>query len=112
VTAKLFTAFGARVIAYSRSESGEAKRIGVEYVPLDTLIGDSDIISLHVPSTPATKHLISAEKLVRMKPSALLINCARGPVVDNAALAEALTAGKIAGAGIDVFDTEPPLSQD
>lgn len=109
--ARLFAAFGANIIAYSRSESAEAAALGIRYVSLDTLLQESDIISLHVPATPETHHLINAERLARMKPTSLLINCARGSVVDNAALARALTAGTIAGAGIDVFDMEPPLPE-
>ncbi|MCZ9311739.1 MAG: 2-hydroxyacid dehydrogenase [Methanocorpusculum sp.] len=111
-TARLFAAFGAKIIAYSRSESDAARALGITYVPLETLLRNSDIISLHVPATPETHHLINAGRLALMKPSALLINCARGSVVDNNALARALTEGKIAGAGIDVFDTEPPLPAD
>ncbi|MDR0981310.1 MAG: NAD(P)-binding domain-containing protein [Methanocalculaceae archaeon] len=109
--ARLFAAFGAKIIAYSRSESDAAIALGITYVPLETLMRESDIISLHVPATPETHHLINAERLALMKPSALLINCARGLVVDNEALTRALTEGKIAGAGIDVFDTEPPLPE-
>ena len=108
-TARLFLAFGARVIAFSRTERPEVRAMGVEYLPLETLMAQSDIVSLHVPVTPQTRGMISAEQLARMKPTALLINTARGPVVDNAALALALKEGRIAGAGIDVFDVEPPL---
>ncbi|MDV0443662.1 2-hydroxyacid dehydrogenase [Methanorbis rubei] len=111
VTARLFAAFGARVIAYSRTKSAEAERLGVTYVTLEELMKESDIISLHVPSTAETKHLINAERISLMKTDAILINCARGAIVDNAALAEALRLGKIAGAGIDVFDMEPPLPE-
>lgn len=112
MTARLFKSFGARVIGYSRSESEEAKAIGVEYVTLDTLMKESDIISLHTPNNASTKGLISREKLALMKKTAILINCARGPIVDNAALADALNSGAIAGAGIDVFDMEPPIPSD
>ncbi len=110
--ARLFSAFGGKIVAFSRSESEAAHALGITYVPLDTLLRESDIISLHVPATPETHHLINAERLALMKPSAILINCARGSVVDNAALARALAEGAIAGAAIDVFDTEPPLPQD
>lgn len=110
-TARLFAAFGARVIAYSRSVRQEALDLGIEYVSLEELLRRSDIVSLHVPSNPQTRHLIGKAELALMQKHALLINCARGAVVDNAALAEALQAGTIGGAGIDVFDTEPPLPE-
>jgi len=107
--AALANAFGCQVYAYSRTEK---KLANVQYVDLDTLLSTCDIVSLHVPSNAETKHLISAEKIGLMKPSAVLVNCARGPVVDNEALAAALNADKIAGACIDVFDMEPPIPAD
>jgi len=79
---------------------------------LDELLAQSDIVSLHIPLLSSTKGLISKEKLELMKESAILINCARGPIVDNDALADALNEGRIAGAGIDVFDMEPPIPGD
>jgi len=85
---------------------------GIEYVPLDELLKTSDIISLHTPNNAETRGMISREKIALMKPTAIFINCARGPIVDNAALAEALNEGRIAGAGIDVFDMEPPIPAD
>lgn len=110
-TARLFAAFGAKVIAYSRSQRQEALDMGIEYVSLEELLQRSDIVSLHVPSNPQTKHLMGREQIALMQKHAVLINCARGAVVDNAALAEALKEGRIAAAGIDVFDTEPPLPE-
>lgn len=99
-------AFGCKVYAYSRT----AKELnGVEYVDLDTLLSTCDIVSLHVPLNNATRGLISKEKISLMKKTAVLINTARGPVVDSRALADALNKGKIAGAGVDVFETEPPI---
>ena len=83
----------------------------VRYVSLDELMAESDIISLHVPSNAETKGLISAEKIALMKPNAVLINTARGPVLDSQALADALNNDKIAGACIDVFETEPPIAK-
>ena len=81
------------------------------YVPeLDELLARADIVSLHVPLTPATRHLIGREQLARMKPTAVLINTARGPVVDEEALADALEAGHLHGAGLDVFDGEPAVN--
>ena len=73
---------------------------------------ESDIVSLHVPNNAETRGMISRELIARMKPTAIMLNVARGAVMDNAALAEALTAGRIAGAGLDVFDVEPPLPAD
>ena len=106
-TAQLFQAFGARVIAYSRTRRPEVERLGVTYVSLEELLQQSDIVSLHVPSNGETKGLLSRQRLAMMKPSAILINVARGAIVDNVALAEALNQGQLAGAGIDVFDQEP-----
>ncbi len=83
--------------------------LGARYVSLDELLSQADIVTLHTPYTPETHHLIGAPELKRMKPSAFLINTARGAVVDEAALAEALHAGTIAGAGLDVFEDEPRI---
>lgn len=111
-TAKLFSAFGAKLIGYDVSENTEAKELGLEYVTLDELMAQGDIVSLHVPLIPSTKGMISAERVGLMKKEAILINTARGPVVDNDALADALNKEEIAGAGIDVFDMEPPIPGD
>ena len=103
---KIALAFDLKVLCYSRT-----KRMiqGVEFVDLDTLMKESDIITLHIPSTPATHHLIDADKIALMKKEAILINTARGTIVDSEALAAALNNNKIAGAGIDVFEMEPPI---
>lgn len=106
---KIAKAFGCEVIAYNRSEKEELKQIGVKYVTLDELLSKSDIVSVHLPQNDVTKGLISKEKIALMKNTAVLINVARGPIVDNTALAEALRKGEIRGAGVDVFDNEPPL---
>lgn len=107
--ARIAKAFGCRVLAYSRTRKPEAFESGIEYTDLDGLLAQSDIVSLHVPLTEETRNLIDNERLKLLKSSAVLINTARGPIVDNAALAEALNNGRIAGAGIDVFETEPPI---
>ena len=107
--AKIAQAFGCRVYAYSRTVKDIS---GITYVSLDELLSICDIVTLHVPSNEQTKNMINAEKIALMKKTAILINCARGPVLDSHALADALNAGKIAGAGIDVFEEEPPVSPD
>lgn len=111
ITAKLFQAFGAKVVAYSRTRRPEVEAMGVKYVDLETLLRESDIVSLHVPNNATTKGMIGRAQIGLMKPGALLINCARGPIVDSAALADALNEGRIAGAGVDVFDCEPPIPE-
>lgn len=103
---KIAQAFGCEVVYYSRTK----KEIpGVEFMPLEELLHTSDFVSMHVPQTPETTGMIGAEQLALMKPTAVLINCARGPVVDSKALAAALNEGRIAGAGIDVLEMEPPF---
>lgn len=111
-TAKLFGAFGADVIAYSRTKREEAEMIGIEYVDLDKLLSSSDIISIHLPLNDETRGFLDKEKLDKINPNAVLINCARGPIIDNKELSELLNEGKILGAAIDVFDMEPPLASD
>ncbi len=111
-TAKLFQAFGAEIVAYSRTQRQEALAAGVRYLPLDEVFACSDIVSLHVPATKDTFHMIGRTQLKKAKPGLVLINAARGPVVDSAALAEALADGTVFMAGLDVFDREPPLSPD
>lgn len=86
------------------------RALNARWVPLDTLLAEADFISLHVPLTPGTRHLISADALSRMKPTAYLINTARGPIVDEKALVEALRERRIAGAGLDVYEDEPSLA--
>ncbi len=89
-----------------RNEAAE-KEFGAQYVPLDELLAESDFVSLHMPLTPETRSMIGARELAHMHPSAILINTARGQVVDQRALVEALREGRIAGAGLDVFEAEP-----
>ena len=107
-TARIFKAFGCKIIAYSRTQKNVE---GISYTTLDELFAKADIISLHIPANAQTKGLISKDLLAKMKDTAIIINTARGPVMDNAALADLLKAGKIAGAGIDVYETEPPLPE-
>lgn len=107
----LLSVFGCKIIAYSRTEKEEIKAKGVEYVDLPTLLKESDIVSLHIPNNKETKGFLGSEELDLMKEGAVLINCARGAVVDNDYLAKLLNEDKLR-AGIDVFDMEPPLPED
>lgn len=108
--AEIGLAFGCNVIAYNRTEKEDLKSKGVEYLSLDELLERSDIVTIHLPNNKETLGLISKEKIKLMKDTALLINTARGPIIDNNALADALKNKEIAGAGIDVYDMEPPLA--
>ena len=105
---KRLAGFEPRILAYDIVQSPEmAERYGVEYVSLDELLRQSDVITLHAPLLPETRGLIDAEALGKMKETAYVVNTARGPLVDEAAMARALHAGQIAGAALDVFDREP-----
>lgn len=112
MTAKLFQAFGANVIAYNRSESKEAKALGIQYKSLEEVLGASDIVSLNLPLNSETRGFLSAEKIALMNKNTIFINCARGPIVDNVALAKALNEDKLGYACVDVFDMEPPIPED
>jgi lactate dehydrogenase-like 2-hydroxyacid dehydrogenase len=99
-TARLAEAFGARPVFAGRDDD------------LHALLAGADVVSLHCPLTPETRHLIDAAALATMRPTAVLVNTARGPIVDEAALVEALAAGRIAGAALDVYEHEPRVSED
>jgi glycerate dehydrogenase len=99
--AEIGRAFGMRVLGHRRTPSPDQ-------VDLDTLLGESDVVSLHCPLTPATRELIDAQRIARMKPGALLINTGRGALVNEADLATALHSGRLGGAGLDVLSLEPP----
>ncbi|MCR2763594.1 phosphoglycerate dehydrogenase [Microbacterium sp. zg.B48] len=104
-------AFDMRVIAYDPYvTSARAQQLGVQLVSLDELIEQSDFVTIHMPKTPETTGMIGAEQLRRMKPTAFVVNVARGGLIDEGALYDALTAGEIAGAGLDVFSAEPPAA--
>jgi len=115
--ANLAAAFGMKVMAYSRSSRAGVPPADagagvppapVQLVDLETLFRQSDVISLHCPLTPETKHLVNAERLSWMKSSAFLLNTSRGALIDEPALAEALNSNRLAGAGLDVLGIEPP----
>ncbi len=108
---ELFKAFGANILAFNRSEKDEVKNLGAKYVGLEELLKNSDIVSIHLPQNDKTIGFIGKDELDLMKDKAILINCARGPIVDNNYLAKLLNEDKLR-AGIDVFDMEPPLEKD
>lgn len=110
-TAALFHAFDCQVIAYDPAPRPDTPAY-ITFASLEEVLAQSDIISVHCPLTEGTKGLINQERLGLMKKTALLINAARGPIVDSQALADGLNHGRIAGAAIDVFETEPPLNTD
>lgn len=108
---RLLKAFGANLLAYNRSEKDEAKKMGAKYVDLDELLEKSDIVTIHLPQNDETIKFIGKDELNKMKDGAILINCARGPIVDNDYLAKLLNEDKLR-AGVDVFDMEPPIDED
>jgi D-3-phosphoglycerate dehydrogenase len=106
--AQRLSAFGMKVISYDPYvQAGRAAQMGVRLVTLDELLAESDFMSVHLPKTPETLGLIGAEELAKVKPSLVLVNAARGGIVDEQALFEALEEGRVAAAGLDVFATEP-----
>ncbi|MFD2872984.1 D-2-hydroxyacid dehydrogenase [Mucilaginibacter ximonensis] len=106
--ADIAAAFDMQVIAQSRTQTDQSQRKNFKWVSLDELLATSDFISIHSPLTPQTQGLINADNLRKMKPAAFLINTSRGPIVNDADLADALNNDVIAGAGIDVLSQEPP----
>jgi glyoxylate reductase len=112
-TARRAKACGMSVIYYSRSEIDAkiATELNAKKVSLDQLLSESDVVSIHCPSNESTHHLIGAPQFKKMKPTAFLVNTARGPIVDEQALVDALRAKEIAGAGLDVFEFEPKINE-
>lgn len=112
--AKRAAGFGMRIL-YHNTKAAAAdieQQVGAQYVDKQTLLAESDFVSLHVPLTPETRHLMGQAEFEAMKPEAFLINTARGEIVDEKALVRALIQGKIAGAGLDVFEFEPAIEQE
>ena len=106
--ARLGRAIGMHVVAWTfHPAPARASELGLRYVPLDELLEAADVVSLHVRLTPESRGLLGRREIGLMKPGAILVNTARGPIVDIDALVEALRAGRLAGAALDVFDTEP-----
>ena len=107
--AKRAKAFGMRVIYYDIYRPGEEveRELGVEYRDLEALLAEADVVSLHLPLTPETKHLINADRIAKMKDGAILVNAARGGIVDEDALYDALKSGKLYGAALDVYENGP-----
>lgn len=104
-------AFGTRILVHTRTQdAATAKELGIEYASLDDVLSHSDIVCLFAALTPQTRHLLGKRELALMKPSAYLINIARGELIDQQALLEALQTNQIAGAGLDVFEVEPLLA--
>lgn len=110
--AKVALAFGMEVIAFNRSEDDQLKKLGVKYVSMEEVFKISDIVTIHLPLNAETKGIVDEKHLNMMKKDSILINAARGPIIDNEALAKVLNEEKISGAGIDVFDMEPPIPND
>lgn len=111
MVAKKLQGFDVALIAYDKYPNAEkAKQLGVEMTTADEVLSASDIVSMHMPSLPETRHMMNDERFARMKPSAYFINTARGALVDEGALYRALTQGTIAGAAIDVYETEPVMA--
>ena len=109
VLARIMTGFGCRVLAYDAAESAECATLGVQYVPLPHLLAESDIISLHLPLTPQTHHIMNAETLGQIKKGAMLINTSRGGLIDSSALIEVLKNHQLGAVGLDVYEAEADL---
>lgn len=107
VAARIFRGFGCQVLCYDVAPDAAFEReLGVRFVPLEVLFSASDVISLHVPLTPGTRHMVDAAALARMKKGVLLINTGRGALIDSRALLDALKSGHVGGAGLDVYEEE------
>jgi D-lactate dehydrogenase len=109
ITARILQGFGCRVVAYDPRPSAEARQAGIAFAPLEQALGDADIVSLHCPLLPSTRHLVSRATLGWMKRGAVLLNTSRGALLDTRAVIEALETGRLGALGIDVYEDEAPL---
>lgn len=103
--------FGLKTVYHNRSELPREQAAGAEYVSFQRLLAQSDVISVNVPLTPATKHLIGPSELARMKPGVVIVNTARGAIIDEGALADALESGHVGAVGLDVYEKEPEIHE-
>lgn len=109
VVARILSGFGCRLVGYDPFPHDEARQLGVEYMSMDSLFSTADIVTLHLPLTPDTYHLIDAHSLERFRPGAMLINTSRGALVDTEAVIEALKSGQLGSVGLDVYEEEGDL---
>ncbi|MCX7938147.1 MAG: hypothetical protein N2545_01735, partial [Thermoflexales bacterium] len=109
VFARIMHGFGVVLLGYDQQPNPGCGALGMRYVPLEVLLEQSDVVSLHVPLTPSTYHLINANTLARMKPGAVLVNTSRGALVDTEALIEALKSGRLGAVALDVYEEEEGL---
>jgi D-lactate dehydrogenase len=107
--ARLLTGFGCRLLAHDPEPDPECRRMGVEYVPFDELLAQSHVVSLHCPLTPATRHLIGADAVARMRPGVMLVNTSRGALVDTRAVIQGLKSGRIGYLALDVYEEEADM---
>lgn len=109
VAARILAGFGCRVLAHDPHHNDEVKALGATYVPLETLLAESDVVTLHCPLTPETHHLIDATTLAQCKPGVMLINTSRGALVDTQAVVDGLKTGRVGALGLDVYEEEADL---
>jgi D-lactate dehydrogenase len=109
VACRILLGFGCRVVAFDPARNPRCEAMGVRYEPLEALLGESDIVSLHCPLTPATRHLIDRDAIASMRPGAMLVNTSRGAVIDTKALIDALKSGHVGSVGLDVYEEEGDL---
>ncbi|RFU28035.1 hypothetical protein B7463_g8312, partial [Scytalidium lignicola] len=103
--------FGLKPIYYNRTQLPDEQAAGAKYVLFDQLLSESDILSIHVPLSKATRHLIGREQIKKMKPGVVIVNTARGAIIDEVAMAEALDEGHVAAVGLDVYEKEPEVQE-